>query len=408
MGPRATKPAAIPGISFGILLLSLSILIAQDGKVPIETIGPPGDPGQGPTDVERVHYQGLTFTIPRFGHEGFFLSALPRTLPAGHSDSPILRDMHSIWDTRRFAEVRQPLRTGTLVNRQRFHHSPVMRTLDMPIKFPGTDYRIPRELVQFREAIQRIIDYEHAANRHVDDYYAYLTIDQGFVRKGVTQRNGGAHVDGFQGARNSPKVPIDHSYTASTAIPTLFYVHPFETSHLDERVHNFFLDFERQADRAKTIQTQPYGIYVFDAYTVHEAQAATEDTFRTFLRLSYSVLEFDRLGSAHNPLFDYSWDMAARETLSRLVAYVPDSPRRSSIRQWASLQSEASFDSLVTGAKSLWSHLFSSMARGMRSDGSTTRDTSESAGAKEGILSNVRRIDASVKQVRERMRRARR
>ncbi len=50
-----------------------------------------------------------------------------------------------------------------------------------------------------------------------------------------------------------------------------------------------------------------------DAYAVHTAAQVTIETDRTFVRLSYSVRKFDRLGNSHNPFFDYTWDMVERD-----------------------------------------------------------------------------------------------
>ena len=53
--------------------------------------------------------------------------------------------------------------------------------------------------------------------------YAYITIDQGLIEPGNTQRKGGAHVDGFQGARINPKNEINYSYIISNLTPTACY-----------------------------------------------------------------------------------------------------------------------------------------------------------------------------------------
>ncbi|MES2199910.1 MAG: hypothetical protein V4489_07065, partial [Chlamydiota bacterium] len=34
---------------------------------------------------------------------------------------------------------------------------------------------------------------------------------------------------------------------------------------------------------------------------------------RTFVRVIYSTRKYDRLGNAHNPAFDYEWEMVRRE-----------------------------------------------------------------------------------------------
>ena len=126
------------------------------------------------------------------------------------------------------------------------------------------------------------------------------------------------HVDGFQGARVSPKLVIDHSYLVSNKYPTVFYGHGFHVNHLDEAVHNFFLEFDEQAREEITWRPNPFEICLINAYQVHRSDYATEDSERTFLRLSFTLRKFDRLGNTHNPLFNYDWTMVPRETQAGL------------------------------------------------------------------------------------------
>jgi hypothetical protein len=48
---------------------------------------------------------------------------------------------------------------------------------------------------------------------------------------------------------------------------------------------------------------------------VHRGVEAAEPVARTWLRLSFEERRrvFDRLGNAHNPLFDYAWEMVERD-----------------------------------------------------------------------------------------------
>ncbi len=72
-----------------------------------------------------------------------------------------------------------------------------------------------------------------------------------------------------------------------------------------------------------------------NAYSVHRGVDATVDTFRTWLRLSYEVREFDRLGNAHNPLFDYNWKMVERDIEQLgLTAFDPNSDPSLRVFPW--------------------------------------------------------------------------
>jgi len=59
-----------------------------------------------------------------------------------------------------------------------------------------------------------------------------------------------------------------------------------------------------------------FELTLMNPYCVHKGDhlsAQMRSVFRTFFRISYDVRQFDRLGNAHNPLFDYNWNMVARE-----------------------------------------------------------------------------------------------
>lgn len=153
----------------------------------------------------------------------------------------------------------------------------------------------------------------------MDNYYAYLTVDQGTVPAGNTQRRGGIHVDGFQGVRQSPKYEPDHSYLVSDVLPTVFYKQPFETRHLNDEHHNFFVEMDGQGYELNAQRANPYEVNLMDAYTLHRADAASEDTHRTIVRVTFSKHRYDRLGEGDNPLIP-AWERTHRtisESLKR-------------------------------------------------------------------------------------------
>lgn len=59
--------------------------------------------------------------------------------------------------------------------------------MDMPIKMPYSDVRIPAECEQFYEAIQKIFLHEKMINSDFDKSYCYLCIDQRLVVPGTSQ-----------------------------------------------------------------------------------------------------------------------------------------------------------------------------------------------------------------------------
>lgn len=194
-----------------------------------------------------------------------------------------------------------------------------IRCLDMPIKMAGNkEYRIPIELAQFREPISNMIAFEHAHNPESFNFYAYLTIDQSVTTDREYHREPGLHVDGFQGARIKPKVWCDRSYIVMDSDCPSFWNQSFETvENMNDATENIFHEFDRTRHYSSEIKMQPYEIYFMDCYAVHSANKI-KNPIRTFLRLSYSVRQYDRLGNSHNHCFDYKWEMFERSIATSL------------------------------------------------------------------------------------------
>lgn len=244
-----------------------------------------------------------------------------------HSDKidyPIqnLTTINTLWNEEEFNKINLPKLLFQL-NKEEINLyacEELIRVLDMPIKFPGSNYRLPRELAYLKPLIQKIAANEHLINDRINDYYCYITLDKRIVKQGTTTRKEGIHVDGFQGARLGKKLPIDHSYIVSNNHPTIFYNQPFEVkSDWDKTCHNYFEGFEQQKTGNSQVIYPNNSVLLIDAYCLHEAPPVIEDTFRTFLRLSYTVREFDRLGNAHNNMFDYEWEMHPRDIQKTLI-----------------------------------------------------------------------------------------
>jgi hypothetical protein len=273
--------------------------------------------------VEHLSYRGKHYRLPVFDRaDPVLLRSRPeRASLASSADSLVLRDVHSLWDPRRFLEPRRPVSLGLLGADELavFTAPGAVRVLDLPIKMPDCDeYRLPRALAQFAGVVQRIIDVEHAINPQHADYHAYLTIDQRPVTPGTLHREAPCHVDGFQGARWHPRCRVNHSYTVSDVLPTAYYPQAFDFAGLDERVHDYFWEMNAQvADTAEAHrwQPRPAELTLMDAYCVHRGVEAEAPTERTWLRLSFEERRrvFDRLGNAHNPLFEYAWEMVERD-----------------------------------------------------------------------------------------------
>ena len=277
---------------------------------------------EGVARIERFSYRGKHYQVPVFdAGDPVVLRAQGAAGPPLPADHPVVRGIHSIWDLAQFRRPRRPLSLGVLSDDElaMFTRPGAARVLDMPIKMPDRDeYRLPRALRQFAPTLQRIIDAEHRVNPHHAEYHAYLTIDQRVVAPHTLHREAPCHVDGFQGARWDPKCRTNHTYTVSDVLPTAYYVQPFDFTGLDERVHDFFWEMNAQVaetNEAFRWQPRPAEITLMDCYCVHRGVEADRAMPRTWLRLSFEERRrvFDRLGNAHNPLFDYDWPMVERD-----------------------------------------------------------------------------------------------
>lgn len=272
-------------------------------------------------EIERVSYRGKHFTVPALDSDGgCFIEPNPQNnkIPAP-ADSLVIQTLNAPFDLRHFKRPRRPVSLGLIEESRRpeVFKVGVPRILDLPIKFPGSNYRLPAEVSHLSALVQKVADYEAAINSDCyDEYYCYLTVDHGVVKPGTLQREAPCHVDGFQGARWNPKVRSNHTYTVSDVIPTVYYDQPFDFDLLEESKHNFFWEMNRQVamnNSAQTWRPQPCELTLMDCYCVHRGDECVVETLRTFLRLSFEVRIFDRQGNAHNPLFRYDWPMVPRD-----------------------------------------------------------------------------------------------
>jgi hypothetical protein len=277
----------------------------------------------GATDFMRrkdvILDNGDKFTLTELSSYGYSIGIRKWREPID-TEHFIIKTVNSTFDKENYRVIHSPIVIGEVYNTEKFSDIRHLRVLDCPIKFPGSnEYRIPRELNQFDEVIAKCAAHEHAINPNIDQFYAYITIDQMYIEANDYHRKSGCHVDGFQGSRIKPKRLINRSYIAYDRVPTVFYGQSFETEHLDEARHNFFQSFDEQAQESAELRFDPYSIVLMNAYSVHKSDKVNYPIYRTFFRLSYDVNRFDRFGNTHNPMFDYHWNMVTRDTKDKLI-----------------------------------------------------------------------------------------
>lgn len=201
-----------------------------------------------------------------------------------------------------------------------------IRVLDMLVSSPDVPYLtncvlLPSgPLTDYRPLIvQCLHDYGDHKGR-----YVYLTVDQGLVKAGMSQRHGGCHVDGFQGARINPKVEEDTTYVVSDVCPTEFFVQSWELDGLDLMKDNVFLHMDQQAKLHRMWAPGAKHVVRCSPYDVHRAAVPEKDTMRTFIRVAISVRRFDRKGNTINPSLDRlgayaDWSWHSRDLPKHLV-----------------------------------------------------------------------------------------
>ncbi len=227
--------------------------------------------------------------------------------PSSQANSRMLEDPR-IFSYERYAqEVHPPISTGLLLAAGDLE---LPRCLDMPIRLAGQEnYLLPDDWSILTGTLEQIIGLEHAHNRNWRDYNCYITVDSSPVEAGEQQRHGGLHVDGFQGERIEEKTKIARNYVATTNGGTIFWPQRFVVA--DPARFNVFRGFDLQTD-GEPLVAEPNVFYFMDAYTVHESGFAEFDGLRTFVRVTFDLKIFDRLGNTHNPSLGYSWPMVER------------------------------------------------------------------------------------------------
>lgn len=236
--------------------------------------------------------------------------------PTGAPAHAALREDPRVFDKARYEqEIHGPvpvLATGDALRRA------YPRCLDMPLRLKGqTEYSLPEEWAGLASIIQSLVSVEAAVNpAWARDYHTYLTVDCSMVEPGAQQRNGGLHVDGFQGARIQPKTKITRNYVATSNGGTRFYPQAFNT-HWDEEVYDLFKGFDQQVQGEPLVAAEDT-VWFMDAYTVHESGFALRPGLRTFLRLTFDCKEFDRLGNTRNAMLSYDWPMVKRDVHATL------------------------------------------------------------------------------------------
>lgn len=228
------------------------------------------------------------------------------------------------WDMQQLNRKNLPLIVGEITDsteKKQFSDPNQTQVYDMPIYIPNQGWQIPQELSAYTSVIKQIVHAEQIANPNINQCVAYLTIDSGVVSPNHYARRSGLHVDGFvskanETAESDGEIYGDNTYIVCDDLGTEFYPGPFDMSKVDQNDPQKVLNaFEEQGKQMPYTQAIPYKIYRMTVNNVHAVHPNDTQEYRqrSFLKMTFSVRVFNRLGSTINPLFeDLSWNYIPR------------------------------------------------------------------------------------------------
>ena len=192
--------------------------------------------------------------------------------------------------------------------------------LDMLIKLPGGDVHIPEATAAWIGSLVGVVmEHESALVADPDPWYTYLTVHQSMVAAGVSQRNGGAHIDGFQGVAYPEPLPGCHAYLLASREPTVFYLQPFSVEGFNADFDNLYRLLDSQKNTELAWAPGAGQLVLASCYCVHESPVIRATGPRTFVRIEFSRKRFDREENTRNPLIDTSsWNWRPRPIPSHL------------------------------------------------------------------------------------------
>lgn len=155
------------------------------------------------TTVSQIRY-----TQPNLSDDGIVYT--PRGLWAPKIDAKNIA-YHSLFapfDLEQYLYPRPPIDMGLIDADVALNGT--VNVLRMPLKFPGTNYRIPREMIRVMPILERVAEYESFINSEHESCFCHITFDVSNVSAGEYHRYPGFHGDGIQGTKLTPKVKVEH------------------------------------------------------------------------------------------------------------------------------------------------------------------------------------------------------
>lgn len=176
----------------------------------------------------------------------------------------------------------------------------------LPIKMSdSTDVIIEDRLRSlFNMIITCITDYSNIFG--LESYkssYVYLTVKNLFVKPECSYNRPGYHSDGF--------MTDDVNYIWSDKFPTVFNRSEFDLVQ-DDTLSLIQMFHQAQPDLEFTFPNKT--LLRLNQFNIHKVGPVTENTMRTFVKISFSKDKYDLKGNSHNHFIDYDWEMKERKT----------------------------------------------------------------------------------------------
>ncbi len=192
-----------------------------------------------------------------------------------------------------------------------------MHYLYLPVRMPGSDFRLPPNLDFMRAALWRAVSDCWVASVHPNRWlpYVYVSAVRGFATPGNPLNRPGWHCDDFGGE--------DINYIWSDRYPTRF-LQLAEGSGVklgipadDQESMTAFDWLAANASKSYpelSIETYPDStILRLDPYVIHTTPVIpAPGGMRSFFKISLSEHRYNLRGNSHNHLFDYDWPMHDR------------------------------------------------------------------------------------------------
>lgn len=252
---------------------------------------------------DHAEISSIRYVHPELSSQG--VEFMPKGLwtPLINPNNILYRTLFEPFDVEQYLYPRLPVDMGYWDVEGLMNHE-VPNVLRLPIKNPGTQFKIPQELAPLLKLIDRVANYDKRINPHFDKAFCHITFDLSDVEPGQYHRFPGMHGDGFQGSKLTPKILPEHSYILVTDPATEVCLQPFFLKHLDEAKHNEFLECDSQAHPANIYRTLPGHLYLIDPYIVHRTPKITKKVRRLFIRITFTFLELEHPKNTVNPMLE--------------------------------------------------------------------------------------------------------